>query len=346
MFLAERFLVGLEHKAFNVHSTLVVQLSPVFAAMINGNMLESVERRAVLDDIDEATFVRFCEYAYKGDFSVPPPTTVVIDKERSSSPLRETIDHSKATPGYHDALSSVAQVGKAGGNSGERDGLAMFAEGPRLPPAMRDNHHDEKPSWKHRISRPVSWLKGHTVVRNSNAHTARDTQLNNNSLLLSKPPVPGSKLATDWAKFCSGDTAADWKGPVFQPYRNRTSSESLAETLLSQARLYVFADRYVVESLRLRVLYKMRRSLASLKLFPERVPEVFGLVQYVYENTREGDDLRLLLTHFAACKVTALLEHPDWEQFIGEQRTFTWDLLQHLRESVEVVEKARAGPAT
>jgi hypothetical protein len=39
-------------------------------------MAESIANRAILDDIDEDTFVRFCEYAYTGDYSIPPPTHV------------------------------------------------------------------------------------------------------------------------------------------------------------------------------------------------------------------------------------------------------------------------------
>ncbi|KIY03072.1 uncharacterized protein Z520_01539 [Fonsecaea multimorphosa CBS 102226] len=330
-----QFLVGSERKAFNVHSMLVVQLSPVFAALINGKMVESIERRAVLDDIDQETFLRFCEYAYKGDFSVPPPTTVVRQKLSSSMPL-ETIND-KFTPDHQEHLSTGAQVGKEDGSGEGDEGLITLAKD--LRPPVHHNHC--KPAWKQRIYRPVSWLRGARVHRDSGLH-ATDPQIN--IPVTSNIPEPGSKLAMDWARFCS--VASDWKGPIFHPYRNCPPSESLTETLLSQARLYVFADRYVVESLKALVLYKMRRTLASLKLFFERVPEVFGLVQYVYENTREGDDLRLLLTQFAACVIPVLLQHPDWDRFIREQRTFTWDLLQHLRESVEAVDCQERGLIT
>lgn len=39
-------------------------------------MAESIANRAILDDTDEDTFVQFCEYAYTGDYSIPPPTLV------------------------------------------------------------------------------------------------------------------------------------------------------------------------------------------------------------------------------------------------------------------------------
>ncbi|KIW75220.1 hypothetical protein Z517_11994 [Fonsecaea pedrosoi CBS 271.37] len=328
-----QFLVGLERKPFNVHSDLAVQLSPVFAALINGSMVESVERRVVLDDIDEETFLRFCEFAYKGDFSVPPPKTVV-DQELPSSPQLETVDE-KFTSSHNSSHSTGVPIGKVL-DGGEGEGLKVLATG--LWPRVRGDQH--KPAWRHQISRPVSWLRGRRTVRTTDNRT-RDSLAK--PAVVSNLPDPGSKLAADWAKFCNAST--DWDGPLFRPYKNYTPSESLTEMLLSQARLYVFADRYVIESLRSLVLYKMRRSLASLKLFPERGPEVFLLVQYVYENTREGDDLRALLTQFIACMITVFLQHPDWDGFIRQQHIFTMDLLKHLRDSVEVDDGRRRSAA-
>ncbi|OQV10722.1 BTB/POZ domain-containing protein [Cladophialophora immunda] len=319
-----QFLVGLERKAFNVHSSLAVKLSPVFAALINGNMAESVERRAVLDDIDEKTFLRFCEFAYKGDFSVPPPETVA-DRELLS-PLQSGTScdnlgssHSKS---FSTGVEKVSDSSAGEGPTTPTDGLRQ---------ALHHNHH--KRAWTHQISRPISWLRWCRIHQNSKVHST-DTQAK--APVISYHPDPGSKLAMDWTKFRSA--ASDWNGPIFHPYRNSTPSESLMETLLSLAKLYVFADRYVIESLRSLVLYKMRRTLVSLKLFPQRVSEVFLLVQYVYDHTREGDDLRLLLTQFAACMINVFLQHSDWDRFICEQQTFTSELLHHLRDSVKEID--------
>ncbi|RMZ88644.1 hypothetical protein DV736_g4121, partial [Chaetothyriales sp. CBS 134916] len=52
-----QFLVGPIQTAFNLHSYLATKLSPVFAALINGRMAESIANRAILDDIDEDTFL-------------------------------------------------------------------------------------------------------------------------------------------------------------------------------------------------------------------------------------------------------------------------------------------------
>lgn len=143
-------------------------------------------------------------------------------------------------------------------------------------------------------------------------------------------PDRSSKLGIAWTNFqCSKSI---WNGKFFQPYRNYQPFECFEETFLFQARLYVFGDCYLIEALRTLVLYKMRRTLVAFRLFPERVPDIFLLVQYVYQNTREGDGLRDLLTDFAVCMITLLLGHPDWDFFMREQGSFISELLGKLRK--------------
>ncbi|EXJ73589.1 uncharacterized protein A1O5_03351 [Cladophialophora psammophila CBS 110553] len=321
-----QFLVGLERTAYNVHSNLAVQLSPVFAALINGNMVESIERRAILDDIDEDTFLRFCEYAYKGDFSVPPPK-IVVDPKFSSSPQLKNPTTDEITSS-HSATTHADGCAEKFFESSKGVRLNRLAED--LCPPFNNKRYN--PGWKDQICRPGSWLRRRKSLRNS---TNRTTNILAETAAVPNLPDRNSKLGIDWAKFCN--VSPEWGGPVFYAYKNYTPSESFTETLLAQAKLYVFCDRYIVEPLRSLVLYKMQRTLASLNLFPERVPEIFLLIQYIYENTSDGDDLRTLLTQFAACMITVLIQHPDWGIFIREQRSFTSELLQHLRKSVETV---------
>jgi hypothetical protein len=142
-------------------------------------------------------------------------------------------------------------------------------------------------------------------------------------------PDRDSKIGVAWAHFQSA--CGSWAGPRFLPFRNYDPSESFQSVFLCQARLYVFGDRYDVEALRSLVLYKLRRALSVFTLFPQRVPDILMLVEYAYENTPEGDDLRDLLSDYALCKVTFLLTHDDWDFFARENPTFTMELLAKLR---------------
>ncbi|KAI4598823.1 hypothetical protein KJ359_002716 [Pestalotiopsis sp. 9143b] len=53
-----------------MHSSLVAKISKPFDAMINGSMKEAREGSAHLPEVDEATFMRFFQYAYRGDYEV------------------------------------------------------------------------------------------------------------------------------------------------------------------------------------------------------------------------------------------------------------------------------------
>lgn len=62
------FLVGPEAKRYTLHSKLVAYHSKPLNVLINGPMAEAKQNFAVLKDVDEHTFARFCHYAYTGEY--------------------------------------------------------------------------------------------------------------------------------------------------------------------------------------------------------------------------------------------------------------------------------------
>ncbi|KAJ5711779.1 hypothetical protein N7488_005935 [Penicillium malachiteum] len=71
----------------------------------------------------------------------------------------------------------------------------------------------------------------------------------------------------------------------FEPPFNTNHYQDFTPVLLGQARLYVLADKYLIESLRLLVLFKMFESLRRFKLYPSGIETIVELVRYVYDNT-------------------------------------------------------------
>ncbi|PHH79273.1 hypothetical protein CDD80_5268 [Ophiocordyceps camponoti-rufipedis] len=71
-----RFIVGPDRREFHLHSALVSRQSAVLDNLVNGDFREAKNKEAVLEDVDEHTFVRFCEFAYTGDYSEPKPEMV------------------------------------------------------------------------------------------------------------------------------------------------------------------------------------------------------------------------------------------------------------------------------
>ncbi|OTA93589.1 hypothetical protein M434DRAFT_395521 [Hypoxylon sp. CO27-5] len=70
-----------------MHAELVARLSKPLSALVNGEWKESKRGLAEWPEIDEGTFVRFCEFAYTGDYKAarptiePPPTPPELENE-------------------------------------------------------------------------------------------------------------------------------------------------------------------------------------------------------------------------------------------------------------------------
>ncbi|KAF2823531.1 hypothetical protein CC86DRAFT_409437 [Ophiobolus disseminans] len=65
------FHIGAEKKAFVAHSHAIAATSEPFRALVNGGLAESTTRCAELDDVEPEDFVRFLEYAYRRNYTVP-----------------------------------------------------------------------------------------------------------------------------------------------------------------------------------------------------------------------------------------------------------------------------------
>lgn len=65
------FLIGPEKVPFVVNSEAIAKQSSALHGLVNGNMLEAHSRTVVWPDVDEDTFVRFCEFCYLDNYSPP-----------------------------------------------------------------------------------------------------------------------------------------------------------------------------------------------------------------------------------------------------------------------------------
>ncbi|KAH8193963.1 hypothetical protein TruAng_011870 [Truncatella angustata] len=74
-----RFIVGLNEKEFFMHADLVASMSKVLNVLVNGScngtakLDEARTSLAVWADVDEGTFVRFCEFAYTSNYRAADP---------------------------------------------------------------------------------------------------------------------------------------------------------------------------------------------------------------------------------------------------------------------------------
>ncbi|KAL2823216.1 hypothetical protein BDW59DRAFT_149085 [Aspergillus cavernicola] len=66
------FLVGHDGRRLTIHAGLVQKLSrPLEALINNGCMKKSLSQTAVMDDVEEETFIAFCDFGYRGKYTTP-----------------------------------------------------------------------------------------------------------------------------------------------------------------------------------------------------------------------------------------------------------------------------------
>lgn len=68
------FRIGEEETVFVVHSHAVAATSDPFKALVNGTLAEATHRCATIREIRPDDFLRFIEYAYRRDYTIPPWT--------------------------------------------------------------------------------------------------------------------------------------------------------------------------------------------------------------------------------------------------------------------------------
>ncbi|KAG4428772.1 hypothetical protein IFR05_015746 [Cadophora sp. M221] len=93
-----QFLVGPgpDRKLFTVHTAVVESLSAPLAVIMNGSMREAIHGVTTLEDVDKPTFVRFCKYAYLGDYTPAQQQLVLASSNfnggESPTPMRDHME--------------------------------------------------------------------------------------------------------------------------------------------------------------------------------------------------------------------------------------------------------------
>lgn len=72
-----------------VHAAAIAATSHQLDALINGGMQESETRCARIEDVRVDDFIRFCEYAYRGDYTVPPWEELLSKRDKKKNKLKK-----------------------------------------------------------------------------------------------------------------------------------------------------------------------------------------------------------------------------------------------------------------
>ncbi|KAI9886656.1 MAG: uracil DNA glycosylase [Watsoniomyces obsoletus] len=299
-----RFLVGKEKKAFTIHTALLAHHSDPLNALVNGPMSEAKDGCALLKDVDEDTFVRFAEFAYRGDYTAGDPE-ILLDSSQIEGGEDKADD---GQPNGQDeepaAINTLPSVDEA-------DSLwDSFA------PVRRSTKHKKKYKTVSKDVRPVYSPTQDYLV-----------------------PVtaPISKKEKLW-KELEGQQYSELT-PDFRPRENREPCEDYTPVLLSHAQLYVFAETYQVNELSWLALHKLQQTLLMFTLYDERVGDVVELLRYTYDHTYEPsethDPLRYLVALYAACKIEKLAGDEAFQGLLKEAGDLPNDLVAKMVERLD-----------
>lgn len=75
-----------------VHAAAIAATSQQLDALISGGMEESATRCARIKDVEVDDFIRFCEYAYRGDYTTPPWKEVLPEPSSTFSKSQQNGD--------------------------------------------------------------------------------------------------------------------------------------------------------------------------------------------------------------------------------------------------------------
>lgn len=303
-----RFLIGHAAVEFFAHPAIVAQQSISLATLVNGKMREARDGYACIEDVDEDTFARFLEYCYTEDYPAAEHA-VVLD---AASIQQE----------------SPVDSGDNGVVSQQEDHADTTEPEAAVVPIVEQVNW---PGFQRRAELNDAFDAGQNSLAHPDASNARRT----------KKAKTISTSSTRRAKAWKAFTQLSWvappeapKSPTYDARVNGEACEDYTDVFLSHARLYVFADTYSIEKLRVLSLQKLHKCLVNFTLFPERVTDVAMLLQYAYQHTPEcnssRDDLRALLIGYVCCNLEHIRRNDVFKETLNAENASSVDLLELL----------------
>ena len=104
------------------------------------------------------------------------------------------------------------------------------------------------------------------------------------------------------------------------PRPNRSPQEDYTDVFLSHAQLYVFAEKYDIQALKLLALEELHATLVVYTLYDVRTGDIIELLRHVYANTckpQEGvDDMRSMMTQYVGYEMDTLMGAAEFGELI------------------------------
>ena len=122
---------------------------------------------------------------------------------------------------------------------------------------------------------------------------------------------------------------------------NEKSNEDYSEVFLSHAQLYVFAEKYDIQDLKMLALDNLHDVLTVYTLYEERTGDIITLLRYVSENTGEpvegNEDLRTLLGLYVGFEMDMLMKDEGFRNvMIDDGGALLGDFIKMVRKRISL----------
>ena len=290
------FAIGDRATEYTVHGALIAELSDPLEALVSGKMSEALNGRAIFKDMDEDTFVRFCQFAYTGDYT-PPVLVHDPEVELEAAASYFAIPQDTRSP-YLNYISS-------------------------RPPAVPEAPGAESP-----LSIELAPAEEVKTAEDSFDFSLKSIQKGKKR---SKSRRLRQSLDDEVYDIETVRSAISARCKV-RP--NSSPTEDYTPVLLGHAQLYVFADKWGITNLKILALHKLHKTLTTFTLYEARRRDIVELLRYSYSNEhtpdrgKDVDELRSLVILYAACEAESLIQCSEFLALVGKGGELAQDFVQ------------------
>ncbi|MCJ1238868.1 hypothetical protein MMC14_006859 [Varicellaria rhodocarpa] len=245
-----------------IHTTLVAEQSAALQSLVNGAMKEAQDGRAEWEDVAVESFIHFAEYVYTGDY-----TLIYAINEAETSQGISAEDQMIPTPAEEPASAQIRYS--------QRDFDGDLVWEPAIL-ANRIIEVDERPF--------EDYTNGFGMKKDRKSKKGMPLRPGYRSRFHDLVyPLPLVSLHSSQTP---------------EPLPNVSPIEDYAPVFLGHARVYVFAEKWVIEPLKAIALNKLHEALRNYTRYEARCSDIIELVKYTYDNTpclNQRDPLRELV---------------------------------------------------
>ncbi|KAL9621053.1 MAG: hypothetical protein Q9160_004438 [Pyrenula sp. 1 TL-2023] len=297
-----KFIVGTEQEEFTVQHALVAHHSKSLGVLMDSDSSKTENGRAYLESTDPDTFVRFCEFAYTGNYEVPKPEEIAT----------RAVEHSGAgegaDEGINDAKASRETVDMAEVNIKPQQ---VMAWGQPIDNYDADYVELEPDGEIYRSFGTKSKKKG-------KKRTERVAS-----------PIVSSQRERLWDVFRQGLGTST---PPSLSHEDQGAWNDYTKVFLAHARLCQFADERLIDPLAELTARKLRAVLATAEIYPQQLNAVVSLLEYVYaKDGRTSKVMRDMVANYAACILEYFKDHEGFRALLKDKdkADFSQDLVKY-----------------